>query len=229
MDYNTRINRQKKEEWDELHNFERQGFTNNQMRVLNKDPSIYEKNLPSVIQKFGGDKYKTSSFDNLTPKLQNLRLEEESKKAQDKIRQKNIERAMRELEGSKKSNVVSENEADFRQRKSAKGNDINFNSADLYKVNQPNLYDNIDSAKNSRSNLNRMNYFINNNKDARDKNILPDPDDIDDLDEGSRDNVTNQIRNQINVSNLSQKEHVTDDIENAYDKMQKFDKMHQFK
>ena len=101
------------------------------------------------------------------------------------------------------------------------------NSSELYRINDPNnIYNKTDLSKDTR--LNGINYHINNTKEARDKNILPDPDDIDDLEDGSRDKINNQMRSQINVSSLSQKLCETDDIENAYDKMQKFDKMHKF-
>ena len=74
------------------------------MRIINMDPSIYEKNIPSVIEKQSNERYRISNASNVIPQLQNLNIEENSKVLQDKIRQKNIERAIKELEIPNKGN-----------------------------------------------------------------------------------------------------------------------------
>jgi hypothetical protein len=218
QDLNNRIQRRQKEEWENVHNPERQGLSSGNMRIINKDPSIYEKHQSSVIDK-AGERFKPTNYNNATPKLQNVNLEEESKQKQDEIRKKNIERAMRELEGSKAK--VSPNTSD-----NVKEINQISNSSNLYKGNEGHLYDKL--QKPEKTTLNGNNYFLNNTKEIRNKQILPDPDDIDDVVEVSKDHVNTQIRNQINVSELSHKQSVADDIDNAYDKMANFDRIHKF-
>jgi len=218
QDINNRIQKKQKDDWENVHNPERQGLSSGNMRIINKDPSIYEKNQSSVIDKTG-ERFKPTNYFNATPKLQNINLEEESKQKQDEIRKKNIERAMRELEGNKAK--VSPNTTENIKEVSQ-----NNNTSNLYKGNEGQLYDKL--QKPEKTTLNGNNYFLNNTREVRNKQILPDPDDIDDVVEVSKDHVNTQIRNQINVSELSHKQSVADDIDTAYDKMANFDRMHKF-
>ena len=201
-----------------MHNPERLGLSSGNMRIINKDPSIYEKNQSSIIDKTG-DKFRATNYYNATPKLQNVKLEEESKQKQDEIRKKNIERAMKELEGDKaKINAITIDN-------NKETNMINNISNNL-KVNESNTFNNLEKPQ--KTTYNGNNFFLNNTREVRDKQILPEPDDIDDIVDVSKDHVNTQIRNQINVSELSHKQSVADDIDNAYDKMARFDKLHKF-
>ncbi len=87
QDINNRIQKKQKDDWENVHNPERQGLSSGNMRIINKDPSIYEKNQSSVIDKTG-ERFKPTNYFNATPKLQNINLEEESKQKQDEIRKK---------------------------------------------------------------------------------------------------------------------------------------------
>lgn len=229
LEVNSKLDIKKKLEWQENKNLERQGLPSNNFRVINKDPSIYDKNSPSLVEK-GPERFRPSNQQNSFPQIKNLKLEEESKQKQDEIRQRNIERAMRELEASRLKSIAMSTDKEIDQHKSDKKDfeQNHNNSSLLYKVEDPDYFDQMENAKYVKTNMNGKNFYINNSKEVRQQQIMPDPEDIDDLVDTSKDHVNSQIRNQVNVSGLSQKISITEDIENAYDKMQKFERMHKF-
>lgn len=98
------------------------------MRVINKDPSIYEKNIPSVIEKQSLNRFNPTNYDNPSPNLNNQQVKEDSKLNQDEIRMKNIEEAMKELDISKKKSTVEKIEENKTNKSLNRVNDSKNNT-----------------------------------------------------------------------------------------------------
>jgi hypothetical protein len=189
-------NKKKSNEWNDNKKYEKLGLENN-MRVINKDPSIYPFNQPPIVTS-GINSFKNSNLNVPIPNLNKAKVEETSKLRKDDIRNKNIENAIRELE--------------------------NFDSATHYRNNS---FDTVNNLNNSN------NYYINNKKQNKNQMVLPEPTDIDDIEDTDRLNTKgsyDNIRNTKNISNNSNpfklRESITDDIEFAYDNIENFEKMH---
>lgn len=215
--------KKKSDEWAEKKKYERLGLSDENMRVINKDPSIYPINQPSVIQK-AKNSFSNTNINIPLPDLNKVKVEEVSKMRNDEIRNRNIEKAIRDLENSdsnysKEKHKIKEREA------------------------EANLNTNIHYTANNEddSHYYNHNYFINNTRDKKNHQILPDPSDIDDIYEDNASHsaqysntvTRNYMKYHDNLSNYSNlynktKDSLADDIEFAYDNIQNFEKMHNF-
>lgn len=207
-------------------------WQNEYIRTLNKDPSIYPAEQPPILQgRLRGSEIQNLSKSNLNMPITNFNqsmLEEVSKRKNDETRNKNIERAMRQLEM-----------------------DTNINSRKLSEK------DNLKSLQSENlTNCLNTNYYINNTKEKKNSQALPEPEDIDDfLDESKVRNFSssNNIRNFTsadgknlntnggnfytdyhqnltnNTNMYKQKDSIADEIEFAYDNIDNFEKMHNIK
>jgi hypothetical protein len=230
------VNKRKTDEWVSSHKYERMGLENENMRIINKDPSIYPAEQPSVLQgRARGREIQNLSKSNLNMPMSNVNqsmIEEISKRKNDETRNKNIERAMRELEIG--ANQTSRKLSDKENLKSTQSENFTNNYA----------------------NYGNNNYYINNTKEKKVSQALPEPEDIDDLlgeskieNFSSSNNIRNFTKaegknlntnggnfytdyhqNLTNNTNIYKyKDSIADEIEFAYDNIDNFEKMHNIK
>ena len=165
----------------------RQDYDVNQpnIRVINKDPSIYPNEQNSLIIK-DRNKYKNSNIHIQSPNLILEKVEENARNKQNEIRKRNIESALKNLENTnnqgnsgKIQNFGKQDNFDYRERDKE--------------------YMNI--TENNSKNNSRYDYDRNHLNNDADKYILPDPSDIDDMIDNIYDrSKQNNLKNNYNIN-----------------------------
>ena len=130
---------------------------------------------------------------------------------QNEIRQKNIEDAMKNLENSPK---IEKNINNFIRNLGSQKDSINKSQGNIDHDSRENQKQNPDNVSITDYNIKiGKDYFINNSKQERNKYILPDPDDIDDIID---DNIIDKNKETLHSNNLHNNVNKNNDLNNDF-------------